>query len=164
MSKKGPSRAERHITPQMSMSCDALKRGRITPGLVPRLGTGRYFYTTSDVMKQHKILILKNLCKGASTLSKLNTWLVIPAKAGIQNRLQNGFRIKCGMTTYVIEVDRLLLDAKNLEPLLGFALAEPLTFCRRLSRRPLAIELFLDLRPKGVRLDCCRAPCMRRLL
>ncbi len=26
--------------------------------------------------------------------------LVIPAKAGIQNRLFTGFRIKCGMTNY----------------------------------------------------------------
>ncbi len=38
-------------------------------------------------------------------------WLVIPAKAGIQNRWYHGFRIKCGMTTYLIEIDRLLAGA-----------------------------------------------------
>jgi prepilin-type N-terminal cleavage/methylation domain-containing protein len=38
----------------------------------------------------------------------LNIWLVIPAEAGIQNRWHPGFRIKCGMTTYLIIIDRLL--------------------------------------------------------
>jgi ribosomal protein S18 acetylase RimI-like enzyme len=44
-----------------------------------------------------------------SALLSLNLWLVIPAEAGIQNRLPLGFRIKCGMTTYLIVIDRLLV-------------------------------------------------------
>jgi len=45
-----------------------------------------------------------------SILSGLIQYPVIPAKAGIQNRWHPGFRIKCGMTTYLIEVDRLLVS------------------------------------------------------
>ncbi|MEA3226877.1 MAG: hypothetical protein U9Q07_13080 [Planctomycetota bacterium] len=37
---------------------------------------------------------------------------VIPAKAGIQNRRHPGFRIKCGMTTYVIEIDGAVNQGK----------------------------------------------------
>jgi hypothetical protein len=44
----------------------------------------------------------------ASTASRLILCLVIPAKAGIQNQWHPGFRIKCGMTAYLIEADRLL--------------------------------------------------------
>jgi hypothetical protein len=34
----------------------------------------------------------------------IDSKLVIPAKAGIQNRWHLGFRIKCGMTIFLIEV------------------------------------------------------------
>ncbi len=42
-----------------------------------------------------------------NTLSRLIPRSVIPAKAGIQNHGHLGFRIKCGMTTHLIDVDKL---------------------------------------------------------
>jgi len=203
MSKKSPSRAEPRITPQMSMSCDALRRGRITPSLVPRLGTGKYSYTTSGVMKQHKILILKN--SGVQIMYRRNhlpeksrrisiarlggrvPWQIhqpcVLRFGGYQQNIpfrKHGRLLPAGspkainallawvfdgrFKSKIVNHEMLLLDAKNLEPLLGFALAEPLTFGRRLSRPSLATELFLDLDPKGVRLDCYRSSRMRCLL
>jgi hypothetical protein len=43
----------------------------------------------------------------SSTVSGLILCFVIPAKAGIYNYWRPGFRIKCGMTTYLIEPGRL---------------------------------------------------------